>query len=189
MSINSKYNVEYSFKASMKKGRPPKFQVPRRPVTVTLPESTLAQLAAIDSDRAKAIVKATTAALPLEAKRQKAVELVEVLPGLSIIVVGPSRYLQKIRWLRLVELAPLRFLLTIPSGTAVESLELAIIDLLQNLKSYENWERSILEALRDLMRRLRHEGKLSKAELMFVSTKAPSLKTLNKRPARRELRA
>src|SRR5689334_20474901 len=99
----------------MQKGRPPKFQEPRRPVTVTLPESALALLAAIDSDRAKAIVKATKAALPVDAKQQKPVELVEVLPGLSIIVVGPSQYLKKIKWVRLVELAPLRSLLTIPS--------------------------------------------------------------------------
>ena len=155
----------------MKKGRPPKFQEPRRPITVTLPESVLAQLAAIDPDRAQAIVKATKAAMPLDAKRRKPVELVEVLPGLSIIVVGPSRYLQKLNWLRLVELAPLRFLLTIPSGTAVESLELAVIDLLQGLKSYEDWEKSLLEALRDLMRHLRVEDKLSKAELLFVDTK------------------
>lgn len=156
----------------MKKGRPPKFQEPRRPITVTLPESALAQLAAIDADRAKAIVKATAAALPVDKPAHKPVELVEVLPGLSIIVIGPSRHLQKIKWLRLVELAPLRFLLTIPSGTAVDSLELAVIDLLRNLKSYEHWEKSLLEALGELMRRLRAEGKFSKAELLFADTKA-----------------
>ena len=92
------------------------------------------------------------------------------MPGLAIIVVGPSRYLPKITWLRLVELAPLRFLLTIPSGTAVDSVELAVIDLLQNLKPNEEWEKSILEALRDLMRHLRLNGKLSKAEILFVDT-------------------
>jgi hypothetical protein len=156
----------------MKKGRPPKFQEPRRPITVTLPENTLAQLAAIDPDRAQAIVKATTAAMPRDTKGQKPVELVEVLPGLSIIVIGPSRYLQKIKWLRLVELAPLRFLLTIPAGTSVEALELAVIDLLQTLKSYEDWEKCVLEGLRDVMRCLRLDGKLSKAELLFVDTKA-----------------
>ena len=155
-----------------KKGRPPKFQEPRRPITVTLPENTLVQLAAIDADRAQAIVKATNAALPLKAKGHKPVELVKVMPGLGIILVGPSRYLQRIKWLRLVEIAPLRFLLTIPSGTAVDSLEIAIIDLLQNLEPHEEREKSILEALRDLMRRLRLGGKLSKAELLFVDTKA-----------------
>ena len=102
----------------MKKGRPPKFQEPRRPITVPFqrPLSVSSRrsilLAAIDSDCAAATVKATKAALLLEEKRQNPVELVEVLPGLSIIVIGPSRYLQKISWLRLVELAPLRFLLT-----------------------------------------------------------------------------
>jgi hypothetical protein len=171
MVLMDKFNVEYGSGATIKKGRPPKFQEPRRPITVTLPENTLAQLAAIDPDRAKAIVKATKVAMPLDKKRHKPVELVEVFPGQSIIVIGPSRYLKKIKWLRLVELAPLRFLLTIPSGTAVDSLELAVIDLLQNLKRHEDWERSVLEALRDLMRNLRVENKLFKAELLFVETR------------------
>jgi hypothetical protein len=156
----------------MKKGRPPKFKEPRRPITVTLPESTLARLAAIEPDRARAIVKATNAAMPADAKGRKPVELVEVMPGLGIIVVGPSRYLQKIKWLRLIELAPLRFLVTIPTGTAVDSLELELVDLLQNVKPDEKWEMSLLEDLRDLMRNLRLEGKLRKAELLFVDTNA-----------------
>ena len=155
----------------MKKGRPPKFQEPRRPVTVTLPENTLARLMAIDPDRAQAIVKAVDAAMLHDGTRQKPVELVEVKPGLGIILVGPSRYLQKIKWLRLVEVAPMRFLLTIPSGTAVDSLEVAIIDLLEKLEPHEEWEKSILERLRDLMRTLRLGGKLSKAELLLIDTK------------------
>jgi hypothetical protein len=155
----------------MKKGRPPKFQEPRRPITVTLPENTLARLAAIHPDRAHAIVKAAEAAMPRDAKRHKRVELVEVMPGLGIILVGPSRYLQKIKWLRLVELAPMRFLLIIPSGTPVDSLEVAIIDLLENLEPHEEWEKSILQQLRDLIRHLRLGGKLFKAELLFIDTR------------------
>jgi len=49
----------------------------------------------------------------------------------------------------------MRFPLTIPSGTAVESLEVEIVDLLRGLKEYDRWERSLLEALRSLMRRMR----------------------------------
>ena len=156
----------------MNKGRPPKFKEPRRPITVTLPESTLARLAAIDTDRARAIVKATNAAMPADAKGRKPVEIVEVMPGFGIIIVGPSRYLQKIKWLRLIELAPTRFLLTIPPGTAVDSLELAVVDLLQNVKPNEDWETSVLEALREAMRLVRLAGKLTKAELLFVDTNA-----------------
>jgi len=156
----------------MNKGRPPKFKEARRPVTVTLPESTLARLATIDPDRARAIVKASHAAMPGDVKERKPVELIEVMPGLGIIMVGPSRYLQKIKWLRLIELAPLRFLVTIPTGTAVDSLELELVDLLQSVKPDEEWEKSLLEDLRDLMRNLRLEGKLRKAELLFVDTTA-----------------
>ena len=156
----------------MNKGRPPKFQEPRRPITVTLPESTLARLAAIDPDRARAIVKATNAAMPTDAKGRRPVELVEVMPGLGIIIVGPSRYLQRIKWLRLIELAPTRFLVTIPTGTPVDYQELSRIDMLQKVKRHQEWEKSILEALRDLMRQVRLAGKLTKAELLFVDTKA-----------------
>jgi len=161
-------------KTGKKKGRPPKFRESRRPVTVTLPESTLARLAAINPDRARAIVKAVGVGVPPDAKHQKQVELVEVAPGVGIIVVGPSRYLKRIKWLRLVEIAPMRYLLTIPSGTAVDSLELAVVDLLGNVESLDEWERSILENLRDLMRTLRLGDKLYKAELLFIDTKGLS---------------
>ena len=155
---------------NVRKGRPPKFQEQRRPVTVTLPESTLAKLAAINPDRAQAIVQATDAAMPRKAVGHKRVELVEVMPGLGVIIVGPSRYLQKIKWLRLVQLAPMRYLLVVPSGTAVDSLEVAIIDLLENLEQNEESEKATLEELRDMMRNLRLGRKLSKAELMFIDT-------------------
>ncbi len=155
---------------NVRKGRPPKFQEPRRPVTVTLPESTLAKLEAINPDRAQAIVQATDAAMLPKASGHKRVELVEVMPGLGVIIVGPSRYLQKIKWLRLVQLAPMRYLLVVPSGTAIDSLEVAIIDLLENLEQHEESEKATLEELRDMMRSLRLGGKLSKAELMFIDT-------------------
>jgi hypothetical protein len=102
------------------------------------------------------------------------VELVEVAPGVGIILVGPSRYLEQIKFLRLVEIAPMRYLLTIPLGTPVDSLELAVVDLLENVKSLDERERFILEQLRDLMRTLRLGDKLYKAELLFIDTKGLS---------------
>jgi hypothetical protein len=151
-------------------GRPPKFREDRRPITVTLPESTLARLASIDPDRARAIVKLTNAAMPIHAKQMR-VELVEVSPGLCVIIVGPSKLLHKIKWLRLVEVAPTRFLLTIPVGTSVDSLELAIVDLLEDTP-HEEWDHSTLIELRDLIRKLRRHGELSKAEMLFIHTRS-----------------
>src|SRR5690242_5281845 len=152
-------------------GRPPKFSEPRRPVTVTLPESTLDRLASIDADRARAIVKVTDAAMPLDTKEQR-VQLVEVGPGLGVIIVGPSQILRRIEWLRLVEVAPTRFLLTIAAGTSVEALEVAITDLLEAVDADDAWEQSLLSELRDLIRNLRRRGGLSKAEMLFIDTHA-----------------
>jgi hypothetical protein len=138
---------------------------------VTLPESTLAQLASVDPDRARAIVKLADAAIPVDAKSRGQIELVEVAPGLGIIIVGPSQLLRKIKGLRLVEVAPMRFLLTIPPGTSIDSLELAIMDLLEDAGSHKDWERSALTQLNDLIRGLRRRGKLSKAEMLFIDTR------------------
>lgn len=151
-------------------GRPPKFRGPRRPVTVTLPENTLQRLESIDSDRARAIVKVTDAALPPSPSRPD-VEVVEITPGVGIIIVGPSLLLRKIEWLRLVEVAPLRFLLTVPLGTSIDSLELAFIDLLEDPAAHDTREHAILIELRNLVRRLRRRGELSKAEMLFVDTR------------------
>jgi hypothetical protein len=152
-------------------GRPPKFREPRRPVTVTLPERTLRLLDAVDKDRARAIVRVTDAALPpADTPESKLVEVVEVMPGVGIILVGPSQSLRQISWLRLVEVAPARFLLSIPSGTPVDSLEIALADILEASPSVDARERAILERLHALMRTLRRGRSVSKAEMLFVDT-------------------
>jgi len=142
---------------------------------MTLPESTLTRLAAIDPDRARAIVKLADAAMPNHGKPQH-VELVEVAPGLGVIIVGPSPLLRKIEWLRLVEVAPARFLLTIPVGTSVDSLELALVDLLEDVKSDNGGDQTTLTELRDLIRRLRRRRGLSKAEMLFIDTRSAAVK-------------
>jgi hypothetical protein len=150
-----------------KSGRPPKFQGPRRPVTVTLPESTLARLASINEDRARAIVMLTEAALP-DDEKEKHVEIVEVASGVGVIIVGPSRLLSRVEGLRLVQLSPMRYLLTIPSGTTIASFELAVLDLIEEAKSEHNREQSLLTQLRELIRRLRRDDCLFKAEMLFI---------------------
>jgi hypothetical protein len=142
-------------------------------VTVTLPETTLARLATIDPDRAHAIVKATDAALPMGGEGKNPVELVEIQPGMEILIVGPSQYLQRITWLRLVQVAPLRYLVVLPTGTVVDSLEIAITDLLEGMDDADLWERNLLEQLRSTIRGLRREGRFSKAELLLIDSQRP----------------
>jgi len=94
---------------------------PRRPVTVTLPERTLARLAAVDNDRATAIVKLVDSALPRRTAGAR-FDVVEVAPGAAIILVDRAAPLRKIPWLKLAELSPGRHLLTVVPGTPIESL-------------------------------------------------------------------
>jgi hypothetical protein len=149
-------------------GRPPKFDEPCRPVTLTLPERTLLGLVAVDRDRARAIVKLVDMALQLAEPNGSAVEVVEVAPGAAIILVPPSRSLRRIPWLRLAEVKPRRYLLTIAPGTAVATLEVAILDLLEGLAPGEDYERRILEELRQLIGTSRREEKISKFEMLYV---------------------
>ena len=162
----------YSVTTKHAGGRPPKFREPRRAVTLTLPERTLKQLAAVDRDRARAIVKVTDATVDDNLPADKLVEVVEVEPGMGVILVGPSACLRRIPWLKLVEVAPARHLLVIPTGMPIDSLEVAIMDLLDDLLPDDHRERTILKELELKIRQLRRGKKVSKAELLFIDTAA-----------------
>jgi len=156
-------------KIKSKGGRPKKFCEASRPVTVTLPERTLRQLSSINEDRAQAIAMATEIVAGVATHSKKPVEVVEVSKGKAIIIVGPSKMLRKIPWLHLVEIAPARFLLSIPTGTPVESLEVAIMDLLEDVPAEESEERALLEELRKCMSHQRRGETMSKGELLFIN--------------------
>lgn len=157
-------------KAKMKcGGRPPKFREPRRPVTMTLPERILDQLAMIDPDRSCAVVKVTEAVVGTGKGRFKPVELIEMAPGKSVIVVGPSKALRQIPWLKLIEIARARYLLTIPSGTPIEALEVVLRDLSSNPELQKNKrEKPVLYELLKLIGHHRRTQRLSKTEILIV---------------------
>lgn len=148
-------------------GRPPKFRGPSRPVTVTLPERTLQQLASIDKDRAQAIVSATKAALGVPSGDRPLVDVIEACPGQAVIMVGKSKYLEKIDFLKMVEIAPLRYLLALPTGMAIESLEVAVQDLIDRLAPGEASERELLLELYRVLRMHRQLHDVSTAEILL----------------------
>jgi hypothetical protein len=152
-------------------GRPPKFQEPRHPVTMTLPKRILDQLAQIDPDRTRAVVKVTEAVSGARQGVFKPVELVEMAPGQSLIVVGPSQALKQIPWLATIEITPARYLLAIPSGTPIEALEVALRDLYNDpaLKNNER-ECAILLELLNLIGQQRRSRRMSKAEILIIDT-------------------
>jgi hypothetical protein len=157
-------------KKKLSGGRPPKFNEESGPITVTLPRRTLHNLEAIDMDRAKAIVKCVDHMIQQSCCSEKKVEVIEIEKGTGLIVVGPSQKLRDIPWLRLIEIAPCRFLLAIPSGTAIETLEIAIMDQIENLPDEMTAEKTLLTDLRQKISHHRRKDGVSKGEILYVDT-------------------
>jgi hypothetical protein len=154
----------------LKRGRRPKFAEPRRPITVTLPERTLRRLEAVDPDRAQAIVRLAEHQCASRTDNPGEMEVIEISPGCGIILVGPLRTLARIDLLRLVPVAPGRCLLTIPSGAPVESLEMEILDVIEDLRPDEAAERPVLEELRRLLTQQRRKKTILKREFLLIGT-------------------
>jgi hypothetical protein len=150
-------------------GRPRKFSEPSQPVTVTLPDRTLAQLRSIDEDRARAIVKAVDQTVGRGTRPSRRVEVVEMSPGMGILVVPGSRSLRSIPWLRMIEVAPMRHLLAIVSGTPIEKVEVALLDLIDNAKISVPDEVELLRMLREKIGDLRRGQRISKAEILVIT--------------------
>jgi hypothetical protein len=149
-------------------GRPPKFREPSRPITVTLPERTLDLLGAIDGDRARAIVSAAECAVGASQRTTTVVDVVRIDDDAAVVIIGPCPSLAKVPWVRPVEIAPGRYLISIDSGTSVDTLEIALVDLLEHFGERDGSERSILEQLLVLIRRRRRDRTITKGEILFV---------------------
>lgn len=151
-------------------GRPPKFQESRQPVTMILPTRILDALATIDADRARAVVKVTEAVLGKGKRHSAPVELVEMARNNFVIVVGPSQLLNRIPSLKLIEIAPARFLLSISSGTPIEALEVNLRDLVHDPKLQTNErEIRIVHDLLNLIGDRRRMQRLTKSEILIIS--------------------
>ena len=136
-------------------------------MTVTLPERTLERLAAIDVDRASAIVKIVDSTSPANGQG-KLVEIVKVGATAGVILVAASQSLRRIPWLKLAEVRPGRYLLTVVPGTTIESLEVMLLDILESLPRNDEYERAILEELRRVISSNRRSQQLEKFEMLYV---------------------
>jgi len=152
-------------------GRPPKFKEPSRPITVTLPDRILENLRGIDADRAKAIVKAVDVVSARLSSPRDPVEMVEMAPGVSLLVVPTNQSLRAIPWLRMIEVAPTRHLLLIEPGTPIEKVEVALSDLIEDATNATPHEVPMLASLREKLGVMRRGGTLTKAEVLCVESK------------------
>jgi hypothetical protein len=116
-------------------------------------------------------VRVIDAASAATSSTEPAVEVVETERGIDYVLVRSNKTLKQLPWLRLVEVTPSRYLLALPSGMAVESLEVGIIDLLDKLAPEEEYERNMLLRLRELFKHQRLGRSVSRAEILFIKTR------------------
>jgi hypothetical protein len=114
-----------SFRA--RRGRPRKFNEPSRALTLTLPESVIAALHAVNHDLSRAVVCLTQ---PEVARRPRLAAELATFGRRAVITINPSRALEERTGVVLVPLTDGRALISFDESMTPERLELKLRDAL-----------------------------------------------------------
>lgn len=112
-----------------RRGRPRKFIEPSKAVTLTLPLSVIEALTAIDADLSRAVVRL---AQPEMARRPHEPAELATFGGRAVIVITPSRVLERRTGVGLVPLPDGRALISFDQPITVAALELRLDDALED---------------------------------------------------------
>lgn len=112
-----------------RRGRPRKFAGPSRAVTLTLPENVLDALARVDEDLSRAVVRVVQP--ELRKRPHESAELARFGPH-AVIVVRPSRTLERRTGILLVPLPDGRALISFDEPKTIPELELQLQDLIDD---------------------------------------------------------
>ena len=112
-----------------RRGRPRKFARPSRAVTLTLPKEVIDALTAIDADLSRAVVRVTQ---PEMAKRPHPPAELAAFGRRAVIVVNPSRTLERRTGVVLVPLSDGRALISFDEPMSIAQLELKIQDAIDD---------------------------------------------------------
>jgi hypothetical protein len=135
-----------------RRGRPRKFGTPSRAVTLTLPEHVIDALGAIDTDLSRAVVRL---ALPEAGQRKHEPAELATFGRHAVIVVTPSRSLERQAGVTLVPLPDGRALISFEQPTTVSDLELHLDDALRSGR-LSSADRTVFEAIAGILRSARH---------------------------------
>ena len=151
-----------------RRGRPRKFPGPSRAVTLTLPESTIATLSAVDPDLSRAIVRVARA--ERAARFQKAAELA-TFGRYAVIVVTPTPTLQLRTGVQLVPLPDGRALISFDRASTIERLELRIADALEDPR-LPRADRKTFETIGDILRNARRSNDVTLLQRSIIVLEA-----------------
>lgn len=131
-----------------RRGRPRKFAVPSRAITLTLPEDVLDALGAIDTDVGRAIVRVMQSA---RARLPHAPAELQTFGRQAVIVVNPTPSLEGQVGVHLVPLPDGRALISFDQPSTVADLELFISDELESGRLSADDE-GVYTGIRDILR-------------------------------------
>ena len=140
-----------------RRGRPRKFDGPSRAVTLTLPETVIASLTAVDSDISRAIVALTKRGRPANGTPPAALA---VFGNRAVITVRPTKSLERRTGVNLVPLPDGRALISFNQPKSVAELELLIYDALED-KSLSADDRRVFEGIGSILRDARRSSEVS----------------------------
>lgn len=154
-----------------RRGRPRKFTGPARPVTVTLPEPVLRALASIDVDIGRAIVRL---AQPAVGKAPHAPAELATFGRHSVIVVNPSRTLERRTGIELLHLPDGRALISFDQTRTIPALELLIKDALED-RTLPAADRDVFVAIEDILKTARRSDTVAllQRNVIVLETRKP----------------
>jgi len=135
-----------------RRGRPRKFGKPARAVTLTLPEEVITALGRVDPDISRAVVQLAQPALA--GAFHPPAELA-AFGGRAVIVVRPSRVLEREAGIVLVPLSDSRALISFDESMTVADIELAVRDALAG-KHLAPADVRVFASVADLLKQARH---------------------------------
>jgi hypothetical protein len=147
-------------------GRPRKYGRPSRAVTVTLPEDSLARLAAIDADVGRAIVSLVDSARDGRAQPPAPAELA-AHGRHAVILVVPAHALKKLTGVRLVPIGNGRALISLDRATSIPQFELSVRDAIDQ-NGLRGIDRAVLQGIAEILRRARQSHAVSLAERSII---------------------
>lgn len=139
---------------SSRRGRPRKFTVPSRAVTLTLPEHVIDALGALDADLSRAVVRL---AQPELAKLPRPPAELATFGRHAVIVVNPSRTLERQTGIALVHLPDGRALISFDRRMTIAELELMIEDAIEDTRLTQA-DQSIFSAIADILKTARRSN-------------------------------
>jgi hypothetical protein len=171
---------------SPRRGRPRKFTVPSRPVTLTLPEHVIDALGALDADLSRAVVRLIQPELAKKAHRPA--ELA-TFGRRAVIVVNPSRTLEQRTGIGLIHLPDGRALISFEQPQTVAGLELLISDALDE-RRLSRADQAVFEAIADILRNARRSTNLAvlQRNIIVLETRRGRATRAASQPLRRSRR-